>query len=136
VLDVGAGTGVLSIAAAKTGSVLAIGGDIDRVSVRIARENAKVNQARARYVHAFGLNHRLIAAHAPYDLVFANILARPLIDLAQAIKGALKPGGTAIRSGLLRSQERAVRAAYLSRGFRLAFVIRRDAWVALALVRG
>ena len=135
VLDVGAGTGVLAIAAAKTGATLAVGTDIDRVSVRISRENAAVNQTPARFVHASGLNHRLVASHAPYDLVFANILARPLISLAQDIKGALKPGGIAILSGLLRTQERAVKAAYLSRGFRVQFVIRRDAWVALVLQR-
>lgn len=136
VLDVGAGTGVLAIAAVKTGADLAIGTDIDRVSVRISRENARVNQAPARFVHASGLNHRLVAEHAPYNLVFANILARPLISLAQDIKSALRPGGVAILSGLLRTQERAVKAAYLSRGFRVRFVIRRDAWVALTLERG
>ena len=133
VLDVGAGTGVLAIAAARTGSDLAVGTDIDRVSVRISRENAAVNRAQARFVHASGLRHRLVASHAPYDLVFANILARPLISLAQDIKGALKPDGIAILSGLLRAQERAVKAAYLSRGFRVKFAIRRDAWVALVL---
>jgi ribosomal protein L11 methyltransferase len=136
VLDVGAGTGVLAIAAVKTGADLAVGTDIDRVSVRISRENALVNQAPARFVHASGLSHRLVASHAPYDLVFANILARPLISLSQDIKGALKPGGVAILSGLLRTQERAVKAAYLSRGFKVRFVIRRDAWVALAMERG
>jgi ribosomal protein L11 methyltransferase len=135
VLDVGAGTGVLAIAAARTGSDLAIGADIDRVSVRISRENAAVNRVRARFVHASGVNHPLISRHAPYDLVFANILARPLISLAQDIRGALKPGGIAILSGLLRGQERAVKAAYLSRGFRVRFAMRRDAWVALALER-
>jgi len=135
VLDVGAGTGVLAIAAARTGSDLAVGTDIDRVSVRISRENATVNQAQARFVHASGLKHQLVARHAPYDLVFANILARPLISLAQDIRGALKPGGVAILSGLLRAQERAVKAAYLSRGFRVKFAIRRDAWVALVLER-
>ena len=135
VLDVGAGTGVLAIAAARTGSDLAVGTDIDRVSVRISRENAAVNHTRARFVHASGLGHQLVARHAPYDLVFANILARPLISLAQDIKGALKPGGIAILSGLLRAQERAVKAAYLSRGFRVKFAIRRDAWVALVLER-
>ena len=135
VLDVGAGTGVLAIAAAKTGSRIAVGTDIDPVSVRIGRENAKVNAADARFVHASGLGHRAVKAAAPYDLVFANILARPLIFLAQDIKGALKPGGTAILSGLLRTQERAVKAAYLSRGFKVERRIFRDAWCALVLVR-
>jgi ribosomal protein L11 methyltransferase len=136
VLDVGVGTGVLAIAAARTGSPTVVGTDIDRVSVRIARENAKVNAVRARFMHAAGLRHRLVKAHAPYDLVFANILARPLTRLAQDIKGALKPGGVAILSGLLRTQERYVRAAYLARGFHLDFALRRDAWATLVLRRG
>lgn len=133
VLDVGAGTGVLAIAAARTGAEVAVGTDIDRVSVRISRENAKVNKVRARFVHASGLGHTLVSSHAPYDLVFANILARPLVSLAQPIKGALKPGGVAILSGLLRTQERYVRAAYLNRGFRLVSRVRRDAWATLVV---
>jgi ribosomal protein L11 methyltransferase len=136
VLDVGAGTGVLAIAAAKTGADLAIGTDIDPVSVRIGRENATLNQVRARFVHANGLGHRLVSAHAPYDLVFANILARPLVWLSSDIKDALRPGGLAILSGLLRSQERFVRAAYLARGFRVVRRYHRDAWATLVLRRG
>ena len=135
VLDVGAGTGVLAIAAARTGSKVAVGTDIDRPSVRISRENAKLNQASARFVFASGLGHRRVREAAPYDLVFANILAPPLVALAQDIKGALKPGGVAILSGLLRTQERRVFAAYRSRGFKLARRIHRDAWSALVLVR-
>jgi ribosomal protein L11 methyltransferase len=135
VLDVGAGTGVLAIAAARTGSRTAVGTDIDPVSVRIARENAKVNHSRARFVHASGLGHQLVQEAAPYDLVFANILARPLVALAQDIRGALKPGGLAILSGLLRTQERYVRAAYLARGFRLTRSLHRDAWATLVLTK-
>ncbi|HEX6866559.1 MAG TPA: 50S ribosomal protein L11 methyltransferase [Caulobacteraceae bacterium] len=135
VLDVGAGTGVLAIAAAKTGSQVAVGTDVDGPSVRIARENAAVNGAGARFVHASGLSHRLVSDHGPYDLVFANILAPPLVALAQDIRGALKPGGVAILSGLLRTQERRVKAAYLSRGFRLVRRIHRDAWATLVLQR-
>ena len=135
VLDVGAGTGVLAIAAAKTGSRLVLGTDIDRVSVRIERENALLNQVRARFVHADGLAHRAVQAGAPYDLVFANILARPLVWLCADIRAALKPGGRALLSGLLRSQERFVRAAYVSHGFRLERRYRRDAWATLVLRR-
>jgi ribosomal protein L11 methyltransferase len=134
-LDVGAGTGVLAIAAALTGSAAAVGTDIDRPSVRIARENAALNRARARFVHANGLNAAVVARQAPYDLVFANILASPLISLSGDIRGALKPGGFAILSGLLRTQARAVKAAYLARGFRLAGRIDRDAWTTLILAR-
>jgi len=135
VLDVGCGTGVLAIAAAKTGSKIAVGTDIDAPSVRIANENAKLNQAGARFVHASGLNDRKVRSQGPYDLVFANILAPPLVSLSQDIKEALKLGGVAILSGLLRTQERRVTAAYLSRGFVLERRIHRDAWSALVLRR-
>ncbi|MCA3738677.1 MAG: 50S ribosomal protein L11 methyltransferase [Phenylobacterium sp.] len=135
VLDVGAGTGVLAIAAARTGARLARGTDIDAPSVRIARENAALNGARVEFVHASGLGHRRVRSAAPYDLVFANILAPPLVALAQDIRGALRPGGVAILSGLLRTQERRVLAAYRSRGFRLLRRIHRDAWATLVLQR-
>lgn len=135
VLDVGCGTGVLAIAAARTGSDIAVGTDIDRVSVRIANENATLNRAGARFVHAFGLNDPKVRGDAPYDLVFANILAPPLVALASDIKGALRPGGLAILSGLLRTQERRVLAAYTSRGFRLVRRLHRDAWATLVLRR-
>jgi ribosomal protein L11 methyltransferase len=135
VLDVGAGTGVLAIAAARTGARLARGTDIDAPSVRIARENAALNGARAEFVHASGLGHQRVRSAAPYDLVFANILAPPLVALAQDIRGALRPGGVAILSGLLRTQERRVLAAYRSRDFRLLRRIHRDAWATLVLER-
>jgi len=135
VLDVGCGTGVLAIAAARTGAALAVGTDIDAPSVRIANENAKLNQAHAKFVHASGLNDIKVRAGAPYDLVFANILAPPLVALSQDIKMSLRIGGVAILSGLLRTQERRVSAAYLSRGFRLERRIHRDAWSALVLRR-
>ncbi len=136
VLDVGTGTGVLAIAAARTGTPVAVGTDIDPVSVRIARENASVNGSRARFVHAFGLRDPLVSGSGPYDLVFANILARPLVGLASDIKGALKPRGLVILSGLLRTQERYVRAAYLARGFRMQRRLHRDAWATLVMRRG
>lgn len=135
VLDVGCGTGVLAIAAARTGSPIAVGTDIDEPSVRIANENAALNGAQARFVHASGLNDPLVRNDGPYDLVFANILAPPLVALSQDIKLALKPGGIAILSGLLRTQERRVLAAYMSKGFRLVRRIHRDAWATLVLRR-
>ena len=135
VLDVGCGTGVLAIAAARTRTRVALGTDIDPVSVRISRENAAVNHVRARFLHAAGLDARAVREAGPYDLVFANILARPLVSLAQDIRGALAPGGRAILSGLLRTQERYVRAAYLNRGFVLERRWRRDAWCTLVLRR-
>jgi len=136
VLDVGCGTGVLAIAAARTGSPIAVGTDIDAPSVRIANENADLNGARARFVRAAGLNHPDIRRDGPYDLTFANILAPPLVALSQDIKRALKPGGVAILSGLLRTQQRRVLAAYTSKGFRLVRRIHRDAWATLVLRKG
>ena len=124
-----------SLPPARTGSAKAVGTDIDGPSVRISRENAKLNKANARFVHASGLGHRLVREAAPYDLVFANILAPPLVALSHDIKGALKPGGFAILSGLLRTQERRVLAAYLSKGFRLHRRLHRDAWATLVLRR-
>jgi len=135
VLDVGCGTGVLAIAAARTGSRMALGTDIDEPSVRIANENAALNGARARFVHASGLTDPRVRAPAPYDLVFANILAPPLVALAPDIRRALRPGGIAILSGLLRTQERRVLAAYVSRGLSLERRLHRDAWATLVLRR-
>ena len=135
VLDVGCGTGVLAIAAARTGSPTALGTDIDPVSVRIANENAALNEADARFVHAAGLDDPAIAAEAPYDLAFANILAQPLIELASAIHAALRPGGVTILSGLLRTQEDAVRTAYEAAGFTLSTVLHKDAWATLVFTR-
>jgi ribosomal protein L11 methyltransferase len=135
VLDVGTGTGVLAIAAARTGSPIVVGTDIDAVSVRIARENAALNGARVTAVYANGLGHRAVGVASPYDLVFANILARPLVHLSRSIHDALRPGGVAILSGLLRTQERTVRAAYLAKGFVTERRIHRDAWATLVLRR-
>ena len=133
VLDVGCGTGVLAIAAAKTGSPVAVGTDIDEPSARIANENAGINGATCDFYFADGLSDPRIARHLPYDLVFANILAAPLVELAPEIAGALKPGGVAILSGLLRTQEERVLDAYRPLGFEVEQTIHRDAWSALAL---
>jgi ribosomal protein L11 methyltransferase len=135
VLDVGAGTGVLAIAAARTGSRVVRGTDIDGPSVRIAGENARLNAARVRFYAAGTLAGAAIQAAAPYDLVFANILARPLVGLAPSIAAVLAPGGRVILSGLLRSQQRRVRAAYLAQGLRFEHRLYRDAWVTLVMAR-
>ena len=135
VLDVGTGTGVLAIAAARTGSRVVVGTDIDPVSVRIAGENAHANRAHARFTRASGLAEPLVRGCGPYDLVFANILARPLVRLSPQIVQACRPGGAVILSGLLRSQARMVLAAYLSRGMALEARIGRDAWMTLLLRR-
>ena len=133
VLDVGCGTGVLAIAAARTGSPIAVGTDIDEPSARIANENAEINDAKCDFYFADGLSDPRIAQHLPYDLVFANILAAPLVELAPEIGAALRPGGVAILSGLLRTQEERVLEAYLPLGFAVEQTIHHDAWSALQL---
>lgn len=135
VLDVGTGTGVLAIAACRTGGRRVVGTDIDPVSVRIARENAGINRARAHFVRASDLQARPVRAAAPYDLIFANILPGPLVRLAPEIGGTLRTGGIAIVSGLLRRHERRVIAAYRAHGLRLRRRSRREAWSTLTLER-
>ena len=135
VLDIGAGTGLLAIAAALTGADRVTATDIDPIAVRIARANARLNRASLRAMRADGLAAGPVRRGAPYELVFANILARPLMRLAPDIAAALTPGGAAILSGLLRGQARAVRAAYLAQDMRMGFRINRDAWTTLVLFR-
>ena len=136
VLDVGTGTGVLGIAASVTGTPIVAGTDIDEPSVRIAAENAQINGATMTVVEDGDLSDAEVSRHAPYDLVFANILAAPLVHLSGPIHGVLKPGGHAILSGLLRSQEEEVAGAYTALGFTVERVIHHDAWSALLLRRG
>lgn len=133
VLDVGTGSGVLAIAAIKAGALRAWGTEIDADSVRVANENAAKNHvanAFQTFETGGGMN-TLIRRDAPYDLVFANILFRPLVGLAPDIASLTAPGGHVILSGLLEAQEPLVRKAYGSRGLSLAHRIRKDGWVSL-----
>lgn len=129
VLDVGAGSGVLALAAASQGaSALAI--EIDARAAAIAEINAKQNQLAQRVRVIAGDGARYIAGQS-FDLVFANILMRPLIKLAPKLVPTVARGGTLILSGLLRSQAPLVREAYASRGLVLERQIPREAWMTL-----
>lgn len=129
VLDVGAGSGVLAIAAAKNGAdALAI--EIDHRAAGIAAINAKQNKVAPRMQVIAGDGARYIAGKK-FDLVFANILMRPLIRLAPKLVPVIEPGGTLILSGLLRQQARLVREAYANRGLVLERQIPKDAWMTL-----
>jgi ribosomal protein L11 methyltransferase len=118
ILDLGCGTGVLAIAAALAAKRKTLATDIDPEAVRVTGLNARLNCVAPLLngVTAPGLKHAGIAHGAPYDLIFANILARPLISLAHGLKNILAPGGTLILSGLTRDQIRWVSAAYRNRG--------------------
>lgn len=129
VLDVGAGSGVLSIAAAKHGAkALAI--EIDQRAARIAEVNVRQNKISPRMRVIAGDGARYIAGKR-FDLVFANILMRPLIRLAPKLVNVVEPGGALVLSGLLRSQAPLVREAYANRGLLLERMIPRDAWMTL-----
>ncbi|MCA3560405.1 MAG: 50S ribosomal protein L11 methyltransferase [Aestuariivirga sp.] len=133
ILDVGCGTGVLAIAAAKATGRPAIASDIDPEAVRVTRANASLNGVKPRIASlvAAGLGHPRIAASGPYDLIFANILARPLVALSTGLARALAPGGNLILSGLTLEQMRWIEATYLSRGLALASRITRGNWATL-----
>lgn len=135
ILDMGTGTGILAIAAAKLWGVPVLACDIDRNSVRVAAENAAVNGV-ARLVACCagdGYAARMVRARAPYDLIFANILARPLVAMAPDLARHLAPGGIAILSGLLRSQAPWVRAAHRTQGLVIRARLERQGWCSLVL---
>jgi len=137
VADIGCGTALLAIAAAKVLDGPVIASDIDPVAVDVALANIRANAVsdRVTCVEAAGFDHAELARIAPYDLVFANILKAPLIELAPAVAAHVAPGGHAILSGLLLSQAREVAEAYAAVGLSLAD--RRDTgdWATLTLQR-
>ena len=137
ILDIGCGTGVLAIAAARATRRQVAAGDIDPVSGRVARDNARLNRAGAlvEIVRANGLSDRRMQAGRPFDLVFANILLGPLKQLANPIRRVAAPDARVVISGLLSSQANAALAAYRGRGLVLERRISLDGWVTLVLVR-
>lgn len=137
VVDIGCGTAVLAMAAARVFPVVVLAGDIDPQAVDVARANVIANglDGRVECVEAVGFDHPLIDAAAPFDLVFANILKQPLIDLVPDMARAIAPGGKAILSGILTTQADEVVAAYHAGGLALE---RRDDlgdWSTLVVTR-
>jgi ribosomal protein L11 methyltransferase len=137
ILDVGCGTGVLAMAAAKAAGTKVLASDIDPEAVRVTRHNAKANGlgSSIKAIVATGLKHSCIAAGAPYDLIFANILARPLVALAQDLSFILTPHGALILSGLNPDQCRWILAAYRNRGLVPVNRIICGNWATLVLTR-
>jgi ribosomal protein L11 methyltransferase len=134
-LDLGTGTGILAFAMARLFECRVLAADNDRDAVRIARENATINQLadRVRVVLADRYSAPSLRAGRPYDLVTANILAGPLIDLAPGLARVLAPRGRAVLSGLLRTQEKEVLDAHQAVGLDLDFALRLKGWSALVL---
>ena len=137
VLDLGCGTGLLAIGAAKLWRRRVLASDIDPVAIAVTRENAAIN-GEAPLVQALiadGLTNPAIAHKRPFDLIVANILAGPLTRLAPAVARALEPGGTLVLSGLLKWQENLVAAYYRPLGLILRQTRREGTWSALVLER-
>lgn len=141
VLDLGTGTGLLAFAALKlwpTARVMA--SDIDPVAVEVTKANAgrngiRLGRARSQLevTVAAGLAHPALRARAPYDLIIANILAGPLIELAPAVAAALAPGARLILAGLLDGQAEAVARSYRRQAMAPVFQIQRGDWPTLVM---
>ena len=135
ILDIGTGSGVLAIAAARAWHRRVLATDIDAAAVRVARENARLNRSGplVEIVTANGVSAPAIRAGAPFDLVFANILLGPLQRLASPLVNIVAPGGHVVLSGLMNAQANAALAAYH------ALVLERrieiDGWTTLVLIR-
>lgn len=135
VLDLGTGSGILAMAAAKRCKRRVLATDIEPWSVRVAEQNAQMNGVgklvRARLADGWAERH--VRAGRPYDLVFANILARPLCAMAKHMAAGLAPGGTAILAGLLGTQARMVLAAHRRHGLTLERALPVGPWTTLVL---
>lgn len=137
VFDLGCGSAVLAIAAAKLWDVEVIASDIDERSVEIARENIALNGVddRVTAITADGFADPRIRVRAPYDFVFANILAGPLVEFAPLMAEHLAPRGRVMLAGLMAEQEAGVRAAYEAAGFRQLNRLDHAVWPVLLFVR-
>jgi ribosomal protein L11 methyltransferase len=136
-LDLGTGSAVLAIAMARMAHIHVLATDIDPVATRVAAENTRLNGVAA-LVHtatAPGFHHPVFRQRGPFDLIAANILAGPLMQLAPGMAAHLAPGGSLILSGILQRQRDAVIAAYSAQRFRHVRTLPRDGWVTLHLKR-
>jgi ribosomal protein L11 methyltransferase len=136
-LDLGTGSGVLAIAVRKLRNIPVLATDIDPVAVRVAAENVRRNGIASgiRTVTAPGFHSTAFSEHGPFDLIIANILARPLIRMAPQLVTNLAPGGSVILSGILASQRWKVIAAYNGAKLRHVRTIWRNGWVTIHLDR-
>jgi len=135
--DVGTGSGILAIAAARIFRTHVTGGDIDARAIEAARGNARINRTAPvlAFVHATGIAARAITAGSPYDLIFANILLGPLTRLAVALRRIAAPGARIVLSGLLPAHVNAVLSIYRAQGLVLERRIALDGWITLVMHR-
>jgi ribosomal protein L11 methyltransferase len=138
VLDLGCGSGILAIAAAKLGAARVIAADNDPLAVAVARENATRNRVghRIRCLTSEGYRNPLLRTFGPYDLILANILADPLCALARECARHLAPGGIVVLSGLLDRQAARVIAPHRQAHLRLRHEITLGIWTTLVMSKG
>jgi|SRR5438445_4655833 len=136
-LDLGTGSAVLAIALAKLAHIPVLATDVDPVAVRVAAANARLNHVKAlvETVTAPGFRHPIFARRAPFDLIVANILARPLMRLASEMAMHIRLGGSLVLSGILDRQRDAVVSAYVGQSFRHVRTLHREGWVTIHLKR-
>ncbi len=136
-LDLGTGSGVLAIAAYSLAKIPVVATDIDPVAVRVARDNARINGVAGgiHFATAPGFHHRVFRGHGPFDLIIANILARPLMKLAPELVRHLSADGTVVLSGILSAQRWKVIAAYNGAGLRHVRTTWMNGWVTIELRR-
>jgi ribosomal protein L11 methyltransferase len=134
-LDLGTGSAVLAIAVAKLAHIPVLATDIDPVAVRVAAANARLNHVKAlvETVTAPGFHHPIFGKRAPFDLIVANILARPLMRLAPQMAEHITLGGSIVLSGILDRQRDAVISAYVCQNFRHVRTLHREGWVTIHL---
>ena len=138
VIDIGCGTAVLAMAVAKASSAKIMASDVDPVAVEVALANLKANNLENRIdcIEAMGFEDFRIKSRGPYDLIFANILKRPLIDLAPDISGHMSSGGQAIISGILDEQADEIIDFYQQNGLVVFDRIDIGEWVTLTVASG
>ncbi|WP_254021780.1 50S ribosomal protein L11 methyltransferase [Mesorhizobium escarrei] len=136
-LDLGTGSAVLAIALARLAHIPVLATDIDQVAIKVAAANARLNHVKAlvETVTAPGFHHPIFAARGPFDLIVANILARPLMRLAPEMAGHVASGGSIVLSGILDRQRDAVISAYVGQQFRHVSTLHREGWVTIHLKR-
>jgi len=136
-LDLGTGSAVLAIALARLAHIPVLATDIDPIAVKVAAANAHLNHVKAlvETVTAPGFHHPIFGKRAPFDLIVANILARPLMRLAPEMAKHIRLGGSIVLSGILDRQRDAVVSAYVGQSFRHVRTLHREGWVTIHLKR-
>lgn len=134
-LDLGTGSGVLAIAVAKMRNIPILATDIDPIATKVARGNARLNRVsgKVKFETAPGFHHTAFRRNGPFDLIIANILAKPLMRMAPQLVQHLNPQGTVVLSGILASQRWKVLSAYNGAGLSHIRTIWRNGWVTIVL---